>query len=234
MDVHAPATVSLSSCFLFRDLPKESLARVAALAKTRKFSRKQTIFSVGDVGDALYGIIAGKVRIVANAEDGREVFLNILNSGAVFGEVAVIDGKSRTAGAIAIEDSVLWAIERTEFLRLLHEDPELSVHLLQVFCERIRWTSGLVEDSVFLNVPHRLGKRLLQLVSTNGEQVEEGYRLRISQGELAQFLSVSRQVVNQHLQDWRKSGVVSLTRGSITILDMEGLQSSLTPTKPSE
>lgn len=223
MDTSDTARTVLQSNFLFRDLPEDSIAQIAAIAKRRKFAKGEIVFSQGDKGDALYGVVAGKVRITASDENGHEVFLNIMEPGESFGEIALIDGRPRTASATLMEDSVLWVIQRADFLRLMHADPRLPIHLLQLFCERIRWTSELIEESAFLNVPQRLGTRLLRLAESHGERTVDGVSLKISQGELAQFLSISRQIVNQYLQDWRRAEVIHLARGRITIVDPEGL-----------
>jgi CRP-like cAMP-binding protein len=208
---------------LFRDLSEELLNRVAVLARRRDYRKSTTIFSQGDSGDALYGVVAGRVRISAASSDGREVFLNIMEPGDTFGEIAVIDGLPRTASAVTLDPAVLVVIDRGDFLAVLEQEPTLAMHLLRLFCQRLRWTSELVEESTFLVGPARLAKRLLVLVALHGTPAEEGLELAISQSELAHFLGISRQFVNQQLQAWRGEGWVALSRSRIVVRDAEAL-----------
>ena len=218
--------------FLFRGLPEELIERVAALAFRRSFGKDEVIFSQGDEGDALYGVVSGRVRISAAGPEGREVFLNIMEPGDTFGEIAVMDGLPRTAAATALDQATLIVIKRQDFLRLLEREPQLAIHLLKLLCERLRWTSELVEESAFLTGPARLAKRLLILASLHGRSVEVGkLELRISQAELARFLGISRQIVNQHLSDWRKQGWVELGRSRIVICNAEALRRVVAETR---
>jgi CRP-like cAMP-binding protein len=224
-DSHTKETARavLARNFLFRGLPEELIDRLAALAFRRSYGKDEVIFSQGDEGDALYGVASGRVRISAAGPEGREVFLNIMEPGDTFGEIAVIDGLPRTAGAVALDAATLIIVRRADFLGVLRREPALAMHLLQLFCQRLRWTSDLVEESAFLVGPARLARRLLVLAALHGRPADDGMELTLSQAELARFLGISRQFVNQHLQGWRTEGWVSLGRGSIVIRDAEAL-----------
>lgn len=220
------AAAVLKRNYLFRGLPDRTLDRIAALAARRHCDKNAVIFSQGDEGDALYGVASGRVRISATGSGGQEVFLSIMEPGDTFGEIAVMDGLPRTAGARALEDTTLIQIRRSDFLQLLEREPQLAVHLLKLLCTRLRWTSELVEESVFLNGPARLAKRLLILTKLHGRPSDVP-ELRISQDELAHFLGISRQIVNQHLREWQRLGWVGLGRGVIRINDPAALRASI-------
>ncbi len=204
---------------LFRGLTPPALERIVELAGQRSYSADEVVFSQGDPGDALYAVITGKVRISAGAADGREIFLNIMEPGDSFGEIALLDGGTRTASATATLPSELVTIRREHFLGLLEREPRVALELLRLCGERLRWTSGLVEDAALLKAPARLAKRLLSLGRLHGEPSARGVTLRISQEDLARFLGVSRQVVNQYLQGWKGRGWVELGRGTVTVRD---------------
>jgi CRP-like cAMP-binding protein len=218
------AKAVLRGNLLLRGLAEATLDRIAALAIRRHYPKGTTVFRQGDAGDALYAVISGQVRISAASHDGREVFLSLMEPGDTFGEIAVIDGLERTAGAVAVADSSLFLIRRSDLLALMQREPAVAVHLLQVFCRRLRWTTELIEEAAFLDLPARLARRLLRLSADSGVKGPNGTTLRLSQGELANFLSASRQVVNQHLQEWRDGGWITLARGTIVILDEEALR----------
>lgn len=219
------ARVVLQKNFLFRGLPGSALERIAALATRRSYPKGAVIFSQGEPGDALFGVIAGQVRISASGTGGQEVFLNIMEPGDTFGEIAVMDGLPRTAGAYALEDVSLIMIKRSDFLKLLEREPRLAIQLLRLLCARLRWTSALVEETAFLPSPARLAKRLLILASLHGRSTSVGeLELRISQSDLARFLNISRQIVNQNLSRWRNQGWVSLGNSRIVIRNPEALR----------
>ncbi len=211
---------------LFRGLPPPALERLAALATQRRYGDGEVICRQGDPGDALFAVVAGKVRISTGAADGREIFLNIMEPGDTFGEIALLDGGTRTATATAMVASELVSLCRKHLFDLLSREPAVALELLRLCGERLRWTSGLFEDAALLDVPARLAKRLLSLGELHGERRDDATRLRISQEELAAFLGVTRQVVNQQLQAWKAKGWVALGRGSVTVQDERALRAA--------
>jgi CRP-like cAMP-binding protein len=219
------ARAVLQRNYLFRGLAPAAIDRLAALAVRRTYDKGEVVFAQGDQGDALYGVASGRVRISASGIGGQEVFLNIMEPGDTFGEIAVMDGLPRTAGATALDQATLIVIKRQDFLNLLEREPQLGIHLLKLLCERLRWTSELVEESAFLAGEARLAKRLLILASLHGRATEVGVlELAISQAELARFLGISRQIVNQHLSEWRRHGWVEVARSRILICNAEALR----------
>jgi CRP-like cAMP-binding protein len=208
---------------LFRDLPAATIRQISDLSIRRSYGNGAVVFSQADPGDALYGVVTGKIRISASSPDGREIFLNIMEPGDTFGEIALLDGRHRTATASATSPSELIIITRAHFLELLEREPRLVSHVVQLLCERIRWTSGLAEDSALLSVPERLARRLLSLGEHHGRVTPNGVELSISQEEVAHFLGLSRQAVNQYLQQWKAHGWLALGRGKIIIVDGRAL-----------
>ncbi len=209
---------------LFRGLPPATIKQISALSIRRPYSNGAIVFSQAGPGDALYGVITGKIRISASSPDGREIFLNIMEPGDTFGEIALLDGRPRTATASATTSSELIVITRDHFLRLLEHEPKLVSHVVQLLCERIRWTSGLAEESALLSVPARMARRLLSLGKLHGRETPKGVELTISQEEVAHFLGLSRQAVNQYLQIWKVQGWLTLGRGKIVLVDEHALR----------
>lgn len=204
---------------LFRGLPPPAFERIAALATQRQYREGEVVCSQGDPGDALYAVVSGSIRISTGTPDGREIFLNIMESGDTFGEIALLDGGTRTASAVAIAPSELVMLRREHLFALLEKEPRVALELLRLCGERLRWTSGLLEDAALLDAPARLAKRLLSLGQLHGEKNGDGFTLRISQEDLAGFLGVTRQAVNQQLQAWKAKGWLDLARGSVTVVD---------------
>ena len=202
---------------LFRGLAPPALERIASLATQRHYGEGEIVCSQGDPGDALYAVITGRIRISSGAADGREIFLNIMEPGDSFGEIALLDGGTRTASAVAMVPSELVSLRRDHLFALLEREPQVALELLRLCGERLRWTSGLLEDAALLDAPARLAKRLLSLGHLHGEKNGDGFTLRISQEDLASFLGVTRQAVNQQLQAWKAKGWLDLARGAVVV-----------------
>ena len=222
MPITAKTVVERDS--LFRGLPQATLARIAALGSRRVYAKDAIVFLRGDPGDSLCGVVSGRVRISASLPTGREVFLNIMEPGDSFGEIALLDGQPRTATATAMARTELIIFKREQFLALLSSEPQLAAHLIGLLCRRVRWTAQLMEDSALLSVPARMAKRLLSLTQLNGSRTPAGTKLTLSQEELAQFLGVSRQIVNQYLQVWKAHGWIRSGRGHLTICSAASLE----------
>ena len=217
------ATALLKSSPLFRDLPTPTIEKIVGLGFNRAYETDHVLFRQGDNGLALYGLIAGEITVSMSSTDGQVLRLNTQGPGEVCGEIALLDGGVRTATAVISQPSMLFVLERDPFLRLLEDEPKLTIQLLALACQRIRWTSRLLEESAFMSVPERLASRLTWLSQTVGQDTPDGIRITISQANLAQFLSVSRQVVNGYLQEWQSQGHLSLSRGAVTIHDQAAI-----------
>ncbi len=210
---------------LFSGLPAQSLDQIARIVHLRSYPKSSRLFLQDDPGDVFFGIVSGRVRISVSAADGQELYIIELGPGDTFGEIALIDGGPRTATAAVVADAMLFTIERPSFLSLLHEQPPMMFHLLTRLCQRVRWTSELVEDLSFLEIPALIAKRIALLATSFGTRSADGIDLTIAQGDLASFLSLSRQAVNTHLQTWRRQGWIEIGRSRILIKDFAKLES---------
>lgn len=216
----------LSKSELLSQLEPPEVKEILSLAVVERYASNDVIFNKGDPGDRFYAILEGQVGINTVSQDGKEIFLNILNQGEVFGEIAVLDGKERTAGAVAMQSTELLKIGRTEFLPFLERHPRLCIRLMAVLCQRLRWTSGIIEDTIFLDIPRRLAKRLLTLVERHGETVESGIRLQIklSQEDLGHMLGATRESVNKGVRSLQQIGAISYIEGHIVIENISLLE----------
>jgi CRP/FNR family transcriptional regulator, cyclic AMP receptor protein len=201
----------------FSGLGEEAITAVAALCTTQRLGPAETLFQKGDPGSALYAVRRGQVRISTGTGSGKRLTLNILGSGDVFGEIALLDGRPRTADATALESTELFVLQRRDFLIFLEQNSTVAIRLIELLCERVRWMSDRVEETALLTIEVRLARRLLMLARDYGSEIQ------ISQDELAQFVGTSRESVNRQLQDWRRAGLLTLGRSRITLLDLSGL-----------
>lgn len=216
----------LAKHMLFRAASDRLLDGLVKFATVRHVNTNEEIFAKGDPGNSLYGVLAGRVSIYTVSHEGEEVFLNILEPGEIFGEIALIDGGSRTASAGAMEPVDLLQIHRDHFLPFLRDNPELGLSMLPVLCERIRMNVEFIEDAVFLHLSARLAKRLLSLAEVHGKPDPKGVRLafKLSQQDLAHMIGATRERVNKELGIWRERGLVAVEDGMIIICRPDSLR----------
>jgi CRP-like cAMP-binding protein len=209
----------------FARLPDDEVDAILEHAVIRRYAAGAQIFYKGDPGSSMMAVLRGRVVIRAPSSEGKEIILNIINEGEIFGEIALLDGKERTADATAMTDCELLVVSRRSFLPLL-ERPDTTRELLNVLCERLRRTSEQVEDVLFLDVGARIAKTLLRFTNAGGA-VQPGVRivLGMSQRELGNLAGVSREKVNRKLQAWRRAGIITVDKGTIFIRDPAALRS---------
>lgn len=225
----------LSHTPMFEGVPADQLDALAARAVAVKLAAREVLFSKGDDGDRLYLVTHGTIRVGVMSEDGREVTYGLIRPGQMFGEIAVLDNGPRTADASALEACQLLAFERRHVLELLARNPECTLRLVAILCQRIRQADQLLEDIFFLSLPSRLAKHLLALSDVLGDGKVTGGKptggeavtIRMSQQAVADHMGISRESVNKVLSKWEQSGLVSLWRGQITIHDRARLDAYL-------
>ena len=206
---------------LFNSLTPAELDDLLSHAKVTRYPARAPLFSRGDPGGQMIAVVAGRVRISLTGPDGHELILNVIEAGQLFGEIAMLDGRDRTADATIVEPSELLIIDRRDFLPFLKRHSELAVRLLLTLCERMRTTTDQIEDIFLLPVTARLAKKLLQMAAARGQPCAGGVRIgaRFSQRELGGMLGVSRESINKHLAAWQKAGLVIVEGGAITVCD---------------
>src|SRR5207302_11486347 len=123
---------------------------LASYARSRKVAGGTTLFAKGDPGTALFAVGTGTVKITVPSIDGREAMFNLLHAGEIFGEIALLDGRPRTADAVAMTDCELMVIERRDFLAFMHSEPSVAFRLIELLCARLRFASRHLEQVVFL------------------------------------------------------------------------------------
>ncbi|MCL6648292.1 MAG: Crp/Fnr family transcriptional regulator [Chloroflexi bacterium] len=153
---------------LFHDLDAPSLEQLEARLRLRGFREGEIIFHRDDVGNALYVIRTGRVKIRLLADDGRETVLAILSPGDCFGELALLDGEPRSADAVAMERTETLILGREDFLAALDHNPTLARRILVLLSHKLRQTNEQLSDLVFYDLHGRVAKRLLELAATHG------------------------------------------------------------------
>ena len=207
---------------LFGQLPPRVIEHLGSYMRQRALARGETIFSKGDPGSGLMGVLSGSVKISVPSADGRDIVLNIIHAGEIFGEIALLDGRPRTADATAMTDCELIVIERRDFIPFLRSEPDLIMQIVEILCSRLRWTTRAGPGCNLSRPADPLAKALLHLIRES-EPPAGGGKLTITQRELSQVIGRSRESTNKQLRIWAKQGWVRLQRGAVTVLQPDKL-----------
>jgi CRP/FNR family transcriptional regulator, cyclic AMP receptor protein len=189
------------------------------------FPRAHVIFAEGELGDRLYIILSGKVKIGRKSPDGRENLLAVFGPSDMFGELSIFDPGPRTSTATTVTEVQAVTMDRTALREWIAKRPEIAEQLLRVIARRLRRTNNMLADLIFTDVPGRVAKALLQLAHDFGTQ--EGGMLRVThdltQEEIAQLVGASRETVNKALADFAQRGWLRLEGKSVLILEPQRL-----------
>ena len=159
------------------------------------------IFAKGEPGTGLMAVLVGAVKISVLSADGREIVLNIMCEGDIFGEMMVI--------------------ERRDFIPFLRSHPDLTIEVIEILCSRLRRTTEQVRDITSRNLPTRLARALLQLIAA--ERPGAARKVAITQHEISQIIGRSRESTNKQLRAWAKDGLIRLERRAVVVLDRDRL-----------
>ena len=210
----------LASVPLFSKIGESSARILAGASRFQQLGRGDILFFQSDPSEAAYVVRTGSVAIVLNNFDGREMIINEMRSGDIFGELGILTKKPRSTSAIVQSPSELLVIPRQAFLDLLDQEPHLARLLLEITAGRLQ-ISGKREGALaFLDAQARLARLLLELEE---QEQDKGY-VTISQDELANRTGLIRQTVAKALGRWRRAGWLITGRGRILILNRKALE----------
>jgi CRP-like cAMP-binding protein len=218
---------ALQACRLFAGLDEASLSLVSGALRGRRFRRGEVIFHQGDPGDSLSIVAKGSVKILVTPEDGAEpAILTTVGPGGFFGELALLDGRARSASAVAVDPVETYVLRRDAFDRLVDDEPALRHALLAALAGEIRRLTAQLEDLHFLDLPGRLARNLLRRIEAPDGGLPDG-EVRLSwpytQGELAGMIGASRQSVNRLLADFVGQDLLRFDGDEIVIVDARRL-----------
>ncbi len=209
----------LDNSGLFREFPEDVKQQLADISSTQTCRGGQILYQDGDMPDALYGVLSGGIKMVAEDANGKYFLQGLIQPGWWFGEISAIDGQPRGHTTLAIGDTQLLKIPRKELLLFLDKNPQLYRHFLNILCKRLRQAGQVLEEGAFLPMPKRLAKQLLRI-----NKIKEQHLTKLSQEELASSLGVTRQSIYRILKDWQLKKWIQIKYGNIEILQPESLR----------
>lgn len=212
----------LSKSLLFGALDDGARQELAGHARRQNFDIGEPIFHVGAPGQSMMVILNGTVRVSLPGPRGKGVILADLPAGELLGEVALLDGKERSADATALTKCELVVLERRDVVAFLEKRPDACLKLLELMCARLRKSDQRMSDIAFLELSVRLAKVLLDRAGPPGRAGAKS-KLSLSQTELANMIHATRENVNRCLRQWQRQGIIDLDERWIVILQREAL-----------
>lgn len=211
---------------IFQSLSEEPLGALARSSRMTRYAAGQLIFSTGDASDALYVLLSGRVRVYRTTSDGEEITIATLSAGDILGEMAVLDGRGRSADAQAIDDVDAARISSSSFFAFISDNPDVAITLMTVLTRRLRDTLEQVETIAFQGLEERVARLLLKLVQTHGAPTPDGVRidLRLSHRDLGLFIATSRESVGKQLRAFKDSGAITVKGGYLIVTDQSALE----------
>lgn len=191
---------------------------VSDLAVRKNLAAGEVLFEQGTPGDAMFAIISGEVEVSVTSAAGRKLGLDIMGPGDLLGEIALFSPGPRTATITATRDTEVWRLKNADVLQALRATPELYVDMLELAGKRMRWLSAQYHEHVFMDVTSRLARKILHL---SGHPQTE---LQMSHADLANFVGATRETVSKTLAVWKRSDLIRMGRGTLLVLDSEGLE----------
>jgi CRP-like cAMP-binding protein len=219
-----PISVSPS---LLSGLPEHLSASLFASTTKVELSADETLFLAGDAGDGCYRVEDGLLKVTMMSRAGSERILAFLGSGAIVGELSIIDGLPRSASVVAVRDASLSFLSRAAFEDFAKRHPEIYKSLVTLIAARLRETDAVVAAGSFLPLRGRVACTLLELAQDFGQDVGSGrivIRQKIGQSDLAAMAGIARENVSRILNDWKRRKLVSRLSGYYCLENKAQLQ----------
>ncbi len=207
----------MDQTLFFLDASKELKAAFEKGFVVQHLKSGEMLFDQGEHDDRLWVLDKGLLEVSVYSVSGRKLSLNMLRPGSVFGEIALFDPGLRTANVAALKPSSVRSVRKSTLIAGIKNTPALAEELLGFAGKRMRWLTQQVEDQVFLAPVSRLAAKVIYLSGESGT-------IHMSQAQLADYVGVTREFVSTHLAEWRRDGVLEVSRGRIDVRDMQALE----------
>ncbi len=208
---------------LFSELKEDELNSLAKVTVRQTFKKDNMVLIEEDVGSTMFIILNGRVKISRISDEGREVILSILVDGDFFGEMAILDGQTRSANAVTLEDTEMLIIRRGNFLQMLHDYPQIAINLLKELAHRLRRSDSQIKSLSLQNALGRVASTLLRIADDSGiikQGIVEIPHLPPQQ-DLANMAGTSRETISRVIKSLGQLGYVKKQGSKLLILDYD-------------
>jgi CRP/FNR family transcriptional regulator, cyclic AMP receptor protein len=207
---------------LLTHLPDRLSTGLLANSTLRHLAADEMLFLAGDPGDGFYRVEEGLLKISIISASGAERILAILGPGSIVGDLAIIDGKPRSASVSALRETRLQFVSQTAFGAFAEKKPEVYKYLAKVLAERLRDTDAIVAAGSFLPLKGRVARALLELAEGFGRNVggtRVVIRQKVSQSDVAAMAGIARENVSRIMNDWIRDKTLTRAAGYYCLED---------------
>lgn len=209
----------LSTLPPFEQAGSEMLQRVAATIQTRRVRRGEAVFLEGNAANALQILAEGRVKLIRETEDGREVILRLIRPGEMFGGAGIWGESTYPASAFAQEDSIVLQLSNTAFIEIISGHPKAALAVIQLLASRLRDAEERIRDLQTAQVEQRIANVVLRLVGKTGVKTADGIEIGIpiTRQDLAELCGTTLSTASRTLSAWQQRGLVKSGRERITV-----------------
>lgn len=222
-----PEPGALNDVLLFKGLTAQELAEINSHLRCKTYPADSNIITMEQLGEAVYLIMEGTVKVHVEQSDGSDVILAILGAGEVLGEMSVVDSMTRSANAITMEESQICWVDRATFWRWLEVMPAMMQNLVRILSRRLRLANIQIQSLATLDVFGRVARQILAFAQEYGRRAPNGdifIPLRLKQSDLADLVGATRVRVNQVLVDYKQHNYISVDQNHhITVHNVTAL-----------
>ncbi len=212
---------------IFSELNEEYLSKIEQMGIMRDYKKDAVILSRSYEGTGLYVITKGSVKVTENNSEGGEIILEMLGEHDYFGEMSLIDNKKPSANVTAMEDTELFFLAREEFIKLLKENPNIGIALLEEMTRRLRMTDTKIKSLSISNAEGRIASALLQIAENTGRIHQGSVQVTLPyQHDIANLAGTSRETVSRVLHALEKKGLIEFDGSRIRIPDYNNFRKS--------
>ena len=209
------------------DLPEDSIHKIAAHFVTISHPPNQVLLLENDWGGSVYFILEGWVKIRTYNLDGKEVTLNILGRGDIFGEMAAMDKMPRSTDAITLTKTLIGRIPAEDFVNLINTEPMAGVRLVQLMAKRLRQVNRRLQLREASSIS-RVADAILFLVEGQGTEGEKGTEIpNLPHREISSLSGLARETVTRVLTKLEKKGLIQRNADSMRIPDLPALEDTI-------
>ncbi|MBN2984860.1 MULTISPECIES: Crp/Fnr family transcriptional regulator [Cohnella] len=196
---------------LFDGLSDKQLEHVYKIANSRSYAPGTVLFHEKEPGSTFYIVLSGSVKLFTRSSSGEEKVLTVAAAGDSFGELALLDGRPRSASAQTLESTLVLEISYHDFMALLEAHFDITRGILSELCNRLRETNEHVNDLTFLDGRTRVLKNLIQLANKHGKRdgLQISIHVALNFDELAQKAGVTKALLSDVLRELESKGVLS-------------------------
>lgn len=210
---------TLNKSIIFSSLKDDELKKISAYFEEISVKSNETIFSEGDPSDYLYLLSEGNVKIIKHTVMGKDIILEVMSAGDIFGGVAVLDNKPYPATAQVMKAAKLIKIRRPDLMKVMNSYPDLKLEIVRYFSDKLRDSHEMLKNIATERVERRIASLLLKLAEKAVVDAE-GYKqldFPLTRQEISEMVGTTVETCIRTMSKFQKSGMIRTTDGSIAI-----------------